>query len=172
MEKALRARLRALLEPTVERLGYRISALEQGTDPRGGMVLRIFLDADNGVGIRDCAIVSREISPLLDVDDPIEGTYNLEVSSPGFDRIIELQQDFVRFAGFRIKIRLMASVEGQRRYTGILIGANDETVEVEVDGVHHVLAMDAIAVARLSPTPDQYDRLREVSLGQAGGAEQ
>jgi ribosome maturation factor RimP len=136
------------------------------------MVLRIFLDADNGVGIRDCAIVSREISPLMDVDDPIDGTYNLEVSSPGFDRIIELEQDFVRFAGFRIKIRLLASVDGQRRYMGTLIGASDGTVEVEVDGMRHTVAMDTIAVARLSPTSDQYDRLREVSLGQAGGAEQ
>jgi len=172
METALRNKLRALLEPTVQRLGFRISAFEQGTDTRGGMVVRIFVDSDRGIGIDDLTRVSREISPVLDVDDPISEAYNLEVSSPGFDRILELEQDFNRFAGFRAKIRLAASVEGQRRYTGTLIGAEGGVVEVEVDGVRHKLVAETIALARLSPTPDQYDRLRDVSRGQAGGPDQ
>lgn len=171
MDMDLRARLRALLDPTVERLGYRISALEQGTDPRGGTVIRVFIDTDSGVGIHDLTTVSREISPLLDVDDPIGGAYNLEVSSPGFDRLIELEHDFNRFAGFRIKVRLHASIEGQRRYTGILVGVTDGHVEMDVDGTRQTLAMDTIATARLSPTPEQYERLRDVSLGHTGDAD-
>jgi ribosome maturation factor RimP len=172
MEKALRDTLRALLGPTVERLGYRISGLDQGTDTRGGMVLRVFVDADSGVGIHDCAVVSREISPILDVADPIVTAYRLEVSSPGFDRIIDLEEDFNRFAGFRIKVKLHAYIEGQRRYTGTLIGAGEGAVEVEGDGVRHQLPMADIAIARLSPTPDQYDRLRDVSLGRTGDPDQ
>ena len=172
MDKPLREKLRALLGPTVGRLGFRISALEMGSDVRGGRVLRVFIDSDKGVGIDDLTAVSREISPLLDVEDPVEGAYTLEVSSPGFDRIIELEEDFNRFAGIRAKIRLLASLEGQRRYTGALVGASDGVVEVEVDGVRHKLVMDTIAHARLSPTPEQYDRLKEISLGRTGGPDQ
>lgn len=172
MDQPLRDKLRALLEPTVGRLGFRISALEMGSDVRGGRVLRVFIDSDKGVGIDDLAAVSREISPLMDVEDPIEGTYTMEVSSPGFDRILELEDDFNRFAGIRVKIRLLASIEGQRRYTGTLVGAEEGVVAVETDGVQHKLAMDTIAHARLSPTPEQYDRLKAISLGRTGGPDQ
>lgn len=171
----LRETLRELLEPTVQRLGYRISAIELLNDPRGGVV-RLFIDADGGVGIADCAKTSRELSPILDVADPIAGAYHLEVSSPGFDRLLELPEDFARFAGFHVKIRLHPG-EGRRRYSGILQGIDGgmdgEMVKVKVDDEVHLLPRDRISQARLHPTPDEYERLREVStaLGSTGEEE-
>ena len=103
MENPLRSTLRTLLASTVERLGYWISAIELANDHRG-LIVRLFIDGPGGVGIADCAKVTREISPLLDVEDPIPDNYNLEVSSPGIDRLIERPEDFVRFAGFRAKV--------------------------------------------------------------------
>ncbi|MEL6349026.1 MAG: ribosome maturation factor RimP [Myxococcota bacterium] len=166
--RALKQTLRELLEPTIHRLGYRLSAIELLNDARGGVV-RLFIDADGGVGIADCARTSRELSPVLDVADPIQGAYHLEVSSPGFDRLIELPEDFVRFSGFSAKIRLLPG-EGRRRYSGTLLGVAGDgaLVKIKVDGETHLLLRDRIGQARLNPTADEYERLRDVSLGRTG----
>jgi ribosome maturation factor RimP len=166
-----RRALRDLMEPTVERLGYWLSAIEVTQDARGTPVVCLFLDAEGGVGIADCAKVSRALSPLLDASDPITGTYNLEVSSPGFDRLLERYEDFVRFAGFPVKVQTAAaqvtSSGARRRYAGTLQGVEDGAVVVLVDGQLYRLPLGEIARARLAPTPDDYDRLRVAALGAA-----
>ena len=164
-----RRALRDLMEPTIERLGYWLSAVEVGPDPRGTPTVRLFIDAARGVGIDDCARVSRAISPLLDASDPITGAYNLEVSSPGFDRLLERQEDFMRFAGFPVKVQTAAVLETptgpRRRYAGTLQGMEDGQVVVLVDGQLYHLPLGEITRARLAPTPDDYDRLRVAALG-------
>lgn len=166
-----RRTLRALMEPTIERLGYWLSAVEVGPDPRGTPTVRLFIDGNGGVGIADCARVSRAVSPLLDASDPIASAYNLEVSSPGFDRLLERYEDFVRFAGLPVKVLMAASPDSEagarRRYVGTLQGMEDGQVVVLVEGQVYSLPLGEIVRARLAPTPDDYDRLRVAALGAA-----
>lgn len=171
MENPLQTTLRNLLSPTVDRLGYWISAIELANDHRG-LIVRLFIDGPGGVGIADCAKVTREISPLLDVEDPIPDNYNLEVSSPGIDRLIERPEDFVRFAGFRAKVKLRDGDEtGRKRFSGELAGldAEDEGYFLLRSGetVHRLSRADVVTV-RLNPSLEDYDRLREVALRPEG----
>jgi len=98
----VREKMIALLEPLVEQLGYELVDIEWVSAPRSA-TLRIFLDLPAGreghIGIEDCECVSREVSALLDVEDPVAGAYNLEVSSPGFDRVLRKPAHFERFVG-------------------------------------------------------------------------
>ena len=141
-------RLHELLEPGANALGFEILAVElAGGD--GQTVLRVFIDGPEGVGVDDCARVSRQFGAALDVEDLLAGNYVLEVSSPGSDRPLGKRQHFIDQVGYRIKIR-MASVElGRRRYTGTLISVNGGDIVIEVDGVEHKLALLEIDKARL-----------------------
>ena len=104
-------------------------------------------------------------APLLDVEDPVPDNYNLEVSSPGIDRLIERPEDFIRFSGFRAKVKLMEGLEQERkRYTGVIEGLEDGELLLVSGEIHHRISLDDVATVRLSPTPEDYDRLREVSL--------
>lgn len=142
--------LAKLLEPTIERLGYEISDLEVKVGGRDGLV-RIFIDHPNGVGLGDCEKVSRAVSALLDVEDPIPGHYNLEVSSPGLDRKLTKSEHFQRFMGEPVKIKLRFPIAGRRRFKGTLMSSDDENIVVEVDGESHTLAIATIDTARLVP---------------------
>ena len=148
-----------LLAPTVDRLGLELVAVELATD-HGRRVLRVSVDKPGGVGVDDCARASHAISPVLDVDDPIEGAYSLELSSPGIDRPLMVLTDFVRFAGYEARIRLEPG-EARRRYRGTLLGAEDEQVLVEVDGTTHRIRWDAIERASLVLDLDTYRQLAE-----------
>ncbi|HXI68713.1 MAG TPA: ribosome maturation factor RimP, partial [Steroidobacteraceae bacterium] len=101
----LRERLIALIEPLLAPLGYELVELEYSAG-RAHALLRVFIDRESGVTLDDCALASREISALLDVDDPIPSAYTLEVSSPGFDRVLRTQAHFGRFVGSRVFIEL------------------------------------------------------------------
>lgn len=167
MENILHSSLQEVLSPTVERLGYWVSAIELANDPRG-LIVRLYIDGPGGVGIADCARVSRELSPVLDVEDPIPDNYNLEVSSPGIDRLIERPEDFVRFSGFRAKVRLQESVEGRRRYSGDLAGLDGTEFLLQSGETTHRIALADVATVRLNPSPEDYDRLRDVALKPEG----
>ena len=95
-----RQSLRHLLEPIAAERGLYISGIAFALEPKG-LTIRLYLDGPNGVGIADCAHFSRESSPILDAEDIISSSYTLEVSSPGFDRLLECSQDFQRFQGFQ-----------------------------------------------------------------------
>ena len=145
-----RDELAKLLEPTVERLGYELSDLELRLGGKNGVV-RIFIDQPNGVSLDDCEQVSLAVSALLDVEDPLPGHYNLEVSSPGLDRKLTKPVHFERFTGETIKVQMRFPIEGRRRFRGTLVSADEDNIVVDVDGESHTLPMATIDVARLVP---------------------
>jgi len=112
----------------------------------GGETLR-----ESGIGIEDCERVSREVSALLDVEDPIPSAYTLEVSSPGEDRVLRTRAHFDRFAGSRVHVELKVPRDGRKRYTGTLTSINDVGVELEVDRQPVTVRFDEIEKARLAP---------------------
>ncbi len=153
----MRDALIRLLEPPIEALGFELVDIEVAREGRGG-VLRIFIDrhaqdsaAAAGVTVEDCARVSHAVSEVLEIHDPIKGHYTLEVSSPGFDRILRTQAHFERFVGERIIAELKLPQEGRRRFIGLLKSASSDTILVEVDGKTYELPLDRIQKARLRP---------------------
>ncbi len=149
MAGTLRERLIALIEPLAGRLGYELVDLEYSAG-RGSATVRLYIDRPEGVGIEDCERVSREVSALLDVEDPIATAYTLEVSSPGFDRVLRTRAHFERFVGARVFVELSAPREGRRRYTGTLLAVHDSGIELEVDGGRVAVGFTEMAKARLA----------------------
>ena len=145
--------LRALLEPAVERLGYELVDLEVRLGGGSGLV-RVFIDKPAGIDLDDCEKVSLAVSALLDVEDPVPGNYNLEVSSPGLDRKLTKPAHFQRFAGETVKVQMRFPIEGRRRFRGTLVSSDDENIVVEVDGESHSLPLKTIDTARLVPVVD------------------
>ncbi|RUM36255.1 MAG: ribosome maturation factor RimP [Desulfobulbus sp.] len=114
-----------------------------------GWVLRIYIDRSGGVTLEDCAKVSREVSSYLEVEDPVEHAYHLEVSSPGLERPLKKEKDFIRFSGRMARIKLREKRNDQRVFTGRLQGMENEEVLLEIDGrIERFLPAD-IARARL-----------------------
>jgi ribosome maturation factor RimP len=113
-------------------------------------VVRVFVDRPGGVALDDCARISRELSALLDVEDPIPSAYTLEVSSPGFDRVLRTQAHFGRFVGSRVFVELKEPREGRRRYTGKLLTVDEAGIALEVDREQVRMAFDEIGKARLA----------------------
>lgn len=156
----LRQSVRTLVEPSIQRLGYDLVAVEWLGDAQGP-ILRISIDSPDGVHAKDCSTISRYIEPLLDEADPIESSYTLEVSSPGIDRPVQRLADFARFEGFRCRIRLEEG-HPRRRYSGVLRGVDEDEILVEVDGVVHRLVHDTIDRAHLVLDIDEFNRIAEV----------
>ena len=123
-------RIAELVEPTAEAMGYDLVrlVLNPGRNPR----LQVMIERkdETAMTLDDCAAVSRALSAVLDVEDPIEGSYTLEVSSPGIDRPLTRRADFERFAGCEATIELLEPIEGQRRFKGRLLGVADEAVRM------------------------------------------
>jgi ribosome maturation factor RimP len=142
-------RLIELIEPALERLGYELTDLDAHFGRRG--LLRVYIDSESGVTLADCERVSEQLGAFLDVEDPLPGSYVLEVSSPGLDRRLRKAEHFRRFAGERVKIELKEPRGDRRRLTGRLLGTEGETVTVDVDGEEWRIALNDIAVARLAP---------------------
>ena len=146
----MKTELIKLIEPTIEQLGYELSDLELKLGGQYG-VIRVFIDKPDGVDLTDCEAVSRQLSALLDVEDPLPGRYTLEVSSPGLDRKLTKPEHFRRFTGETIRVKLRFPVAGRRNFRGALRAADDENIEVEVDGESHSLQIATIESARLIP---------------------
>ena len=142
--------LQKLLIPTIEGLGYELMDLEARLSGGSG-VLRIYIDKPEGIGVEDCEKVSLAVSALLDVEDPVPGHYDLEVSSPGLDRKLTKPEHFQRFEGKVIKVQMRFPIEGRRRFRGPLVSSNEENIVVEVDGESHSLPLATIDTARLVP---------------------
>ena len=146
----LRERLLGLVEPVLVRLGYELVDLEFAA-ARAHAVVRLFIDAPAGVGLEDCETVSREVSAMLDAEDPIPTAYTLEVSSPGSDRVLRTQAHFGRFVGERVHVELKEPRAGRSRYTGTLLTVDDSGIALEVDQEHVALTFQEIGKARLAP---------------------
>ena len=146
-ERFVASALEAFLEPTLAGMGFELVDLQVSNR---GRFLRVFMDKPGGITVDDCAEVSRHLSRLLEV----EGVdYDrLEVSSPGLDRPLRRAEDFERFAGHRIDVRMrLADEQGRRRYVGLLRGVQAGSATVEVDGAPVTLPLDGMERARLVP---------------------
>ena len=139
-----------LLEPLVTELGYELADVEARFGARSG-VLRIFIDRPEGISLEDCEIVSRQVSALLDVEDPIPGDYSLEVSSPGLNRRLVKAEHFERFAGETVKIKLRRPLGQRRNFKSTLVGFKDDKVVVNEDGEDFEIPFADIDTARLVP---------------------
>ena len=150
MTTGMRERLVGLVEPLLERLGYELVDLEF-SGGRGSAMLRVFIDRQTGVGIEDCEAVSREVSALLDVHDPVPTGYRLEVSTPGLDRVLRTPAHYARFAGAQVAVELAVPREGRRRYTGRLLQSDADGMELMVEGAAVAFPYREVAQARLVP---------------------
>jgi ribosome maturation factor RimP len=171
----LRERLILLAEPLLTRLGYELVDIEYAAT-RSQATVRVYIDwpdgrmspeaaasldkaqvdgedtrAFDGIGVEDCERVSRELSALLDVEDPIAVPYTLEVSSPGADRILRTTAHYLRHVGQRVHVELVAPRNGRRRYTGDLLRADAKGIEMLVDGEAVQAGYGEIGKTRLAP---------------------
>ncbi len=140
--------LQALIAPQVEKMGYELWGLQCHFGARRGRVC-VYIDHPEGITHADCAAVSDQISGLLDVADPIQRAYRLEVSSPGLDRLLMRPEHFRRYQGARVSVRLRWPLEGRRRFDGCIAAAGDSAVDIREDDVAFVVPYAAIAQARL-----------------------
>ena len=142
--------LTGLLEPVVNSMGYEWVGMEYKPSPKHGL-LRIYIDKPEGISVDDCALVSHQISGVLDVEDPVTGQYALEISSPGIDRPLFRLADYERFAGTVVRIVLHGMWQGRRRISGTLVGVNtsDNSVLVEENGVELAVPYAQISKANI-----------------------
>jgi len=122
-----------LLRPTVEALGLELWGIEHLSRGRSSL-LRIYIDNQEGITIDDCERVSRQVSGILDVEDPLSGEYTLEVSSPGLDRPLFNFEHYGRFIGEIVNLRLRAPIDGRRKFKGVLEKAETDQITLTVDG--------------------------------------
>lgn len=131
-EAGLEGELASLAEPVLEDLGFRLVRVK--VSKRDGQTVQIMAERPDGsINIDDCETISRQLSPLLDVNDVINGAYSLEVSSPGIDRPLVRPKDFEDWAGHEAKVDLNEPVEGRRRFRGELEGFEDGEIRIKVD---------------------------------------
>ena len=142
--------IKAIVEPVVTGLGFELVGVEHLAQGRHSL-LRIYVDSDAGITVENCADVSRQLSAVLDVEDPLPGEYTLEVSSPGLARPLFELADFERFAGQRVKIQLAVPLNGQRKFKGSLNGVENNNVLLMEDDREHSLPFEQIVKASLVP---------------------
>ena len=142
--------LHALLAPVVESMGCELWGLEYLTQGRF-TTLRIYIDAADGVSLDQCEKVSRQISSVMDVEDPIDGEYTLEVSSPGLDRILFSLDHYKRYLGETISGRLRTPIEGRRRFKAEIKAVEDDTLVLLIDNKEMRVAYSAVDKANLVP---------------------
>jgi ribosome maturation factor RimP len=142
--------LHELIEPGVTSLGFELWGIEYLAHGAHS-VLRVYIDAEKGITVDDCAKVSHQISGVLDVEEPISGQYNLEVSSPGLDRPLFTLAQFVAFTGHKVEVRLRVPFEGRRKFKGLLNGVEGDEVLVIVDKEEYLLPIDSIDRANVVP---------------------
>lgn len=151
-EMRMPERLTRLAEPVVTGLGYELVGVEFDSHQR---ILRVYIDREAGIVIDDCSRVSHQLSGVLDVEDPIPGNYQLEVSSPGMDRPLFTLAHFQRFQGSLVRLQLLRPIEGRRRFKARLIGLDGETVLLEEEGTRFAIPFDSIEKARIVPEFEQ-----------------
>lgn len=139
--------LHALIERSVTQLGYELVDMEMSNR---GRLLRVFIDKPAGVNIDDCVLVSNQLGNVLAVEHDIDYD-RLEVSSPGLDRVLKKEADFLRFKGQRAQIKLRIPMGGRKNFLGILHGVEHGQLLIEAEGQEHQIALTNIDKARLSP---------------------
>ena len=142
--------LTALVAPVVEAMGCQLWGLEYFTHGRSS-TLRLYIDREEGVGLAECEKVSRQVSSVLDVEDPISGEYTLEVSSPGMDRPLYTLEQYARYVGEQVAIKLRSAFEGRRKFNGQLNGVEGDEIIVVVEDHEYVLPIELIEKANVVP---------------------
>ncbi|MFC3149467.1 ribosome maturation factor RimP [Litoribrevibacter euphylliae] len=142
--------LQEMLAPVVDSLGYEFWGLEYIAQGKHS-ILRVFIDHENGIQVDDCAKVSRQLSAVLDVEDPISSEYSLEVSSPGMDRPLFTLEQFEKYIGQVVAVKLRFPFDGRRKFTGRLNGVEDSDIVVQVDNHEYCLPIDSIEKANVEP---------------------
>ncbi len=141
-------KLTDMLRPAVEETGKSLLGIEF-VSAGNNSVLRLFIDHESGVDVDDCAEVSRQVSAILDVEDPISSEYNLEVSSPGLDRPLFELEHFQAVLGETINLKLSVPLNGRRKFKGQLVNIDNDTLIVVVDGLDYELVISNIDKANL-----------------------
>lgn len=191
-ETGLEARIARIIEPVANDLGYSLVRVKMTQE--NGLTLQIM--AEDGTGrftITDCEALSKEISPVLDVEDPIDREYHLEVSSPGIDRPLVRARDFRTYIGHEAKIELSDLINGRKRFRGPIAAVDDETVTITLPDApkdtdpNHVLPLRLLAEAKLVMTDalmnmarvdqeeypiDEDDEIETVELGDEADSEE
>jgi|TARA_R110002124_G_scaffold165695_7_gene333082 ribosome maturation factor RimP len=147
------AALHALIEPVVAAMGFElwgIDHLSQGKNSR----LVIYIERESGVSVEDCADISRQVSAVMDVEDPIPGEYRLEVSSPGMARPLYSLDQFTRFQGHHVALKLRTAFDGRRKYQGLLVGVEGDEVLLQLDGEEYCFPIESIDSAHIVPQFD------------------
>ncbi len=143
-------KLQTIVENVVISMGYELVGIEYMQHDNTGL-LRIYIDKDQGIVLADCQAVSHQLSGVLDVEDPIAGNYNLEISSPGLDRPLFKAKDYERFAGNTVKIKLARAQDGRKNYKGLLQGIENDEVILSMEGHEIRLSLANIEQSRLVP---------------------
>ena len=143
-------RIERLIAPTVEGMGYDLVRIAIGGG-RGSARLQVMAERKDGAAmtVEDCAEISRTISAVLDVEDPIESSYTLEVSSPGIDRPLTRKADFDRFKGHRAKLEAARPIDGRRKFKGLLKGLEGDEVRIDCDGAEFKVPFGLVQKATL-----------------------
>ncbi len=145
-----RENLQELLRPGVEALGFELVGIDFQPREKNTLV-RLYIDSAQGVRLEDCEAVSRQVSGILEVDDPISGRYTLEVSSPGLDRPLFDLSHFKQYMGKKSRVKMIVEVNGRKNFTGIIKAVSDTVVTLLVDDSEFELIFDDIKSARLVP---------------------
>ncbi len=142
--------LQDILTPVIEALGFECWGIEYISQGRHSL-LRVYIDHENGIFIEDCETVSRQLSAVMDVEDPISSEYTLEVSSPGMDRPLFTLEQFAAFVGEQVKIRLRSPVEERRNFQGLIRSVEDQDVVVQMGEFEYLLPIDLVEKANILP---------------------
>ncbi len=151
---SIQHRLYELLDDSIDNYGYDLIHLEL-VGREKSRVLRLYIDAPGGVTLEDCVFISQQVSRLLDVEDPIEGKYSLEVSSPGIERPLARLEHFEQVIGERIEVFTLIKCNGRKKFLGQLHKVADQTLMVEVDGAMIAIELNNVRRARLKPNLDE-----------------
>ena len=137
-----------LIEPVL--LADRLELVDVEFNKEGkNWILRIYIDREGGVTLADCQKVSRLAGDLIEVEEVIEPVYTLEVSSPGLNRVLKKEKDFLKYSGKKIYVQCHAPMDGRKKFTGILTGFIDQSIHLEVDGQHYTIPLNLVAKANL-----------------------
>ncbi|MBW1829958.1 MAG: ribosome maturation factor RimP [Deltaproteobacteria bacterium] len=137
-----------LVEPLIDEMGFELVDIEYLSE-RGRWVLRIYADRKGGITLDDCARVSRELGNFIDVKDVIQHEYVLEVSSPGLNRPLKKEKDFLRAVGKKVKVKMFVPLKGRRRFTGLLKKYQEMNLYLEVDNNLVLLPLQDVEKANL-----------------------
>ncbi|WP_251358358.1 ribosome maturation factor RimP [Kangiella sp. TOML190] len=145
---ARNAELEKIIRPAVEATGFEFWGLEYLAQGKHS-VLRVYIDHENGIDVDNCAEVSHQVSGVLDLEDPIQGYYNLEVSSPGMDRPLFTEEQFARYQGESAELRVSVAVNGRRKFKGTIEQVDNGVISLLVDGESYQILCQQVEKAHL-----------------------